>query len=295
MNCRSSIGAKSITSVSITSISIGSMSIKSLALLAALLLPGLLRPDAAQAFDQSKYPNLKGQWLRVGSPRWDDAHAPLTPEYQAIYQANLKDMREGGQGIDPTYTCLSPGMPRIMNAYDPMEVVVTPNTTHILIQHIHDGRRIFTEGRDWPKDEEATFAGYSIGKWIDTKADGHYDLLEVETRNLKGPRVYDSTGLPFHEDNATVIKERIYLDKADANLLHDDITVTDHALTRPFMANKKYSRAPEAQPVWLEAQCADGNHHVLIGKENYYVSEDGYLMPAKKDQAPPDLKYFNKR
>jgi hypothetical protein len=289
MNCRSSVGAK------FRSVSIRSMSIKCLALLAALLLPGLLRPDAAQAFDQSKYPDLKGQWLRVGSPRWDDAHAPLTPEYQAIYQANLKDMREGGQGIDPTYTCLSPGMPRIMNAYDPMEVVVTPNTTHILIQHIHDGRRIFTDGRDWPKDEEATFAGYSIGKWIDTKGDGRYDLLEVETRNLKGPRVYDSTGLPFHEDNDTVIRERIYLDKADANLLHDDITVTDHALTRPFVANKKYSRAPEAQPVWLEAQCADGNHHVLIGKENYYVSEDGYLMPAKKDQAPPDLKYFKKR
>jgi hypothetical protein len=289
MNCRSSVGAK------FRSVSIRSMSIKCLALLAALLLPGLLRPDAAQAFDQSKYPDLKGQWLRVGSPRWDDAHAPLTPEYQAIYQANLKDMREGGQGIDPTYTCLSPGMPRIMNAYDPMEVVVTPNTTHVLIQHIHDGRRIFTDGRDWPKDEEATFAGYSIGKWIDTKGDGRYDLLEVETRNLKGPRVYDSTGLPFHEDNDTVIRERIYLDKADANLLHDDITVTDHALTRPFVANKKYSRAPEAQPVWLEAQCADGNHHVLIGKENYYVSEDGYLMPAKKDQAPPDLKYFKKR
>jgi hypothetical protein len=290
MNCRGSVGAKSIRSVSIRSVSI-----KCLALLAALLLAGLARPDAAQAFDQSKYPDLKGQWLRVGSPRWDDAHAPLTPEYQAIYQANLKDMREGGQGIDPTYTCLSPGMPRIMNAYDPMEVVVTPNTTHILIQHIHDGRRIFTDGRDWPTDEEATFAGYSIGKWIDTKGDGHYDLLEVETRNLKGPRVYDSTGLPFHEDNETVIQERIYLDKADANLLHDDITVTDHALTRPFVANKKYSRAPEAQPVWLEAQCADGNHHVLIGKENYYVSEDGYLMPAKKDQAPPDLKYFKKR
>jgi hypothetical protein len=265
------------------------------ALLAALLLPALLPDAPARAFDQSKYPDLKGQWLRVGSPRWDDEHAPLTAEYQAIFQANLKDMAAGGQGIDPTYTCLSPGMPRIMNAYDPMEVVVTPNTTHILIQHIHDGRRIFTDGRDWPTDEEATFAGYSIGKWIDTKGDGHYDLLEVETRNLKGPRVYDSTGLPFHEDNETVIQERIYLDKADANLLHDDITVTDHALTRPFVANKKYSRAPEAQPVWLEAQCADGNHHVLIGKENYYVSEDGYLMPAKKDQAPPDLKYFKKR
>jgi hypothetical protein len=267
---------------------IGGMPIRLLALVAALLLPAA----PALAFDQSKYPDLKGQWLRVGSPRWDDAHAPLTPEYQAIYQANLKDMAAGGQGIDPTYTCMSPGMPRIMNVYDPMEVVVTPATTHILIQHIHDARRIFTDGRDWPKNEDPTFAGYSVGKWTDTKGDGHYDLLEVETRNLKGPRVYDSTGLPFHADNETVIKERIYLDKADKNLLRDDITVTDHALTRPFTANKKYSRAPEAQPVWLEAQCADGNHHVLIGKENYYVSEDGYLMPVKKGQTPPDLKYF---
>jgi hypothetical protein len=250
----------------------------------------LLTP--AQAFDQSKYPDLHGQWLRVGSPRWDDAHAPLTPEYQAIYQANLKDMTEGGQGIDPTYTCMSPGMPRVMNAYDPMEVVVTPGTTHILIQHIHDGRRIFTDGRDWPKEIDPTFAGYSIGKWRDTTGSGRFDLLEVETRNLMGPRVYDSTGLPFHADNETVIEERIYLDKADANLLHDDITVHDHALTGPFTANKKYSRAPEAQPVWLESQCPDGNHHVKIGKENYYVSETGFLMPVKKNQAPPDLKYF---
>jgi hypothetical protein len=268
----------------------------SIALLAAFLLPPLLLPDAgALAFDQSKYPDLKGQWERIGSPRWDDDHAPLTPEYQAIFQANLKDMKEGGQGIDPTYTCLSPGMPRIMNVYDPMEIVVTPATTHILIQHNHDARRIFTDGRDWPKDEDPTFAGYSIGKWIDTKGTGHYDLLEVETRNLKGPRVYDASGLPFHADNKTVINERIYLDKADPNLLHDDITVMDHALTRSFTANKKDGRSKDPQPVWLEAQCSDGNHHVLIGKENYYVSEDGYLMPVKKDQAPPDLKYFKKK
>jgi hypothetical protein len=269
------------------------ISVGALAILAAVAVPALIRPGApAHAFDQSKYPDLKGQWERIGSPRWDDKNAPLTPEYQAIYQANLKDMATGGQGIDPTYTCLSPGMPRIMNVYDPMEVVVTPATTHILIQHIHDARRIYTDGRDWPKNEEPTFAGYSIGKWSDTGGSGRYDLLEVETRNLKGPRVYDSTGLPFHADNATVINERIYLDRADPNLLHDDITVIDHALTRPFTASKKYGRAKESQPVWLESSCADGNHHVQIGKENYYVSETGYLMPVKKDQAPPDLKYF---
>jgi hypothetical protein len=45
-------------------------------------------------------------------------------------------------------------------------------------------------------------------------------------------------------------------------------------------------------PVWVEAICAEGNQHVRVGKENYMLSADGYLMPAKKDQPPPDLRYF---
>jgi hypothetical protein len=32
------------------------------------------------------------------------------------------------------------------------------------------------------------FAGYSIGKWVDEDGDGRYDVLVVETRNMKGPR-----------------------------------------------------------------------------------------------------------
>jgi hypothetical protein len=31
---------------------------------------------------------------------------------------------------------------------------------------------------------------------------------------------------------------------------------------------------------------------VFIGKEGYWVSADGNLMPIRKDQPPPDLKYF---
>jgi hypothetical protein len=90
-----------------------------------------------QAWDDSKYPDLKGQWVRAegaaGQGRYDPTkppgrgqEPPLTAEYQAIYEANLKDQAEGGQGVDPTYRCLSPGMPRIMHAYSPLEIVVTP-------------------------------------------------------------------------------------------------------------------------------------------------------------------------
>ena len=44
--------------------------------------------------------------------------------------------------------------------------------------------------------------------------------------------------------------------------------------------------------IWVENNCAEGNQHVGIGKENYMLSADGLLMPARKNQAPPDLRYF---
>jgi hypothetical protein len=269
----------------------------------------LLAPPGAQAFDESKYPDLKGQWrrtnagnpLRIGLP-WDETmpvglgqKAPLTPEYQAIYEANLADQAQGGQGIDPTFSCLSPGMPRVMIAYAPMEVVVTPETTYIFIEHIHDNRRIHTDGRSFPNnmDDDPQFAGYSVGKWIDEDGDGRYDLLEVETRGMKGPRVFDASGIPLHQDNKTVVKERIYLDKANPNLLHDEITTIDNALTRPWVVDKTYRRVVSDKPIWWrEDVCAEGNAHVGLGKENYFLSADGLLMPAKKDQPPPDLRYF---
>ncbi len=255
----------------------------------------------AQAFDDAKYPDLKGQWRVVGGPmRFDTSkpwgsgqQAPLTAEYQAIFEANLKAQAAGGQGTTPTYTCLSPGMPRVTNGYGQVEIVITPDTTHILVQHIHDNRRIFTDGRDWPAEIEPTFLGYSIGKWLDTDGDGRYDMLEVETRHFKGPRAFDSSGIPLHKDNATIVRERIYLDKADPNVLRNEVTVIDNALTRPWTVTKSYRREPNPRPYWREVNCAENNNHVEIGSENYMLSADGYLMPTKKDQPPPDLRYFN--
>ena len=82
----------------------------------------------------------------------------------------------------------------------------------------------------------------------------------------------------------------IFLDKDNKNILRDEITTIDHALTRPWTVTKNYHREPN--PVWHFNDCAENNHHVWIGKDNYMVSGDGYLMPVKKNQAPPDLKYF---
>jgi hypothetical protein len=276
-----------------------------------VLAAAVLTPIAAQAFDDSKYPDLKGEWRRVAVPsgRYPgvqfDPHkpsgpgqqAPLTPEYQAIFEANLADQLQGGQAGDPTYRCLSPGMPRIMGPYGEMEIVVMPDTTYILIDHIHDNRRIHTDGRDFPANmaENPRFAGYSIGRWVDEDDDGRYDTLLVETRGMKGPRTYEMTGIPLHDDNQTIIKERIYLDKTDPNMLHDEITTIDHALTRPWIVTKDYRRTPTKEPIWWsETVCAENNVHVNVGDEVYFLSGEGFLMPSKKDQPPPDLRYFNR-
>ncbi len=259
-----------------------------------------------QAADDSKYPNWKGQWNTVGFRlggqfiKFDPnkafgpaQQAPLTAEYQKVLEASMADQAKGGLGNYPSARCLPGGMPRIM-ALPIMEYVITPETTYILIGM--DIRRVFTDGRDWPKDDEVepTYEGYSIGRWIDEDGDGRYDVLDVETRGpFKGPRAYDASGLPLHFDNQSIFKERIHLDKSDPSVLHDEITAIDHALTRPWSVDKTFRRSSSPRPDWSLNSCTEGNNQIVIGEENYFLSGDGeLLMPAKKDQAPPDLRYF---
>jgi hypothetical protein len=266
---------------------------------------------AALAHDGPKYPDWRGQWVGFFSPQlsangpgqafagWDQTkpwglgqQAPLTPEYQAVLEASLADLAKGGTGNFPTTLGRARGMPNMMMGFDPQEYVITPHTTYILIGGADHYRRIFTDDRDWPTEIEPTYAGYSIGRWIDEDGDGQYDVLEVETRGFKGPRAYEETGLPLHIDNQSIFKERIYRDTADPNILHDKITSIDHALTQPWTVDKRYVRKPNLLAQWTEVYINDGNAHIAIGKENYFLSADGLLMPAKKDQAPPDLRYF---
>jgi hypothetical protein len=272
------------------------------ALAAALLMPA----PAAFAFDEAKYLDLNGQWAAVrlpvgGQPAFDPTkawghaqQAPLTAEYQKVLEASIADQASGGQGLWPTGNrCLPPGMPTMMTMYRPMEMVVLPEVTYMLIDHAHDShRRIYTDGRDWPQNVDPSFMGYSIGHWIDENHDGHFNVLEVETRHLKGPRALDPAGMPTHVDNRSIIKERFFFDRANPKLLHDEITLIDHAFTRPWTVLKTYRRNEAKEPAWPEDGCAAENELVSIGNETYYRAHDGNLMPTRKDQPPPDLKYF---
>jgi hypothetical protein len=264
-------------------------------------------PTGAGAFDDAMYPDLSGQWLLLnlrpgGQPSFDPTkpwglgqQAPLTPEYQAIHAASLADQANGGQGNwNSGARCLPPGMPGTMNGYNSLEVVVLPETTYLLVEHnLPIQRRIYTDGRDWPSEVEPSFQGYSIGRWIDSDRKGRFDVLEAETRFFKGPRALDPTGIPVHADNQSIVRERIYLDRRDPAQLHDELTLIDHALTRPWTVLKTYQRNPNPQPAWREENCPGVTVLTKIGNELYFKGADGTLLPTRKNQPPPDLRYFN--
>jgi hypothetical protein len=254
--------------------------------------------DSAGAFDEAIYPAFAGQWRRTADSRWDTSkpkrkqEAPYTPEYQKKLEANWADVDAGGQGNNFMSRCIQPGMPRMMIGYNPFEFLIFPDMTYIVLEHFGELRRIYTDGRPWPDNAKPTLSGYSIGKWTDEDGDGRYDALRVETRNLAGPRAFDANGYPLHDDNQTVVQEYIHLDKNNKDILHNEVATIDHALTRPWLVDKTFKR--EKKVLWNEHPC-ELNQHSFIGGENYFLSVDGALMPARKGQPAPDLRYFNKQ
>src|SRR5579862_1346418 len=119
-------------------------SIRSLAFAAAA---SIMTGAHAQTLDLSKYPDWRGAWARVvvrgvtGQPSFDQTkswgfgqEAPLTPEYQKILADSIADQAQGGEGgFFDHARCISGGMPMMTTAFNPMEIVVTPYTTYVLI------------------------------------------------------------------------------------------------------------------------------------------------------------------
>ncbi len=241
----------------------------------------------------------RGQWVRVdgghgpqfdpGKPPGRGQQVPLNAEYQAIFEANLKSLAAGTQPYNPQLGCLPPGMPRTMILYEPMEVIVTPAATYMAFSFMNDFRRIYTDGRDWPAGIEPSFVGYSIGRWTDAGGGGRHGRLEIETRDIRGPRSL-GVGIPLHQDNMTVIKEKLYLDPDNADIMHDELTTIDDAFTRPWTVTMTYRH--DHHPVWTEFFCAENNNHVVLGNDTYFLSGDRQLMPTRKGQPPPDLRNF---
>src|SRR5258708_26073258 len=88
-----------------------------------------------------------GQWRRTGPPNnWRQLAGPppLTPEYQKVFAASQAEVQTGRPRNWPSTYCLPGGMPAMMNLDNPVEIIIKPETTYILISHNNDVYRRIT-------------------------------------------------------------------------------------------------------------------------------------------------------
>jgi hypothetical protein len=167
------------------------------------------------------------------------------------------------------------------NSHPAVEFIVLPDV--IYIDENIMPCRIFTVSRRRGADL------LSIGQWLDTDGDGRFGTLEIETRNCKGPASHGAERTSSARAQSDHRQERIYPNKANKDLMVNEITVIGQAFTRPWTLTTHCQHIPNDR--WYEANCAENNNHFIISKEDYFMSGDS-LMPAARHRALPDWRYF---
>ena len=232
------------------------------AFVAALLALGAFVGASAQAQDRSRSsaaagdkPDFSGVWDRAappvapnartgagspsapGGPAFQGAAPPLKPAFTAAYSAELKRLSDAEQRGEPITSqntmCLPQGMPGMMLAIFPMEVLQTRGQVTIIEEAFTQVRRIYI-GADPPAvdDAEPGFYGHSGAKW-----DG--DTLVVDTVGIKTNILYRN--VPHSEQMR--IHERLRV--IDADHFEDQVTITDPKyLTGPWSWTWTYQRRP---------------------------------------------------
>jgi len=229
---------------------------------------GFALADTARAADAASFikrtsdghPDWGGIWLRQGGIGLDPQlkpgqidRPPLTPEYQAKYDASLAALKAGKPIADPTASCQPPNGVRLMNMVYPMEIFQRPGLVAVFAEWDHQTRRIYTDGRKPDQNTERTFLGYSVGHW-------EGDELVAETTLFKGLLVLNQSGLTMSED--LVMHER--WKQTGADTLTDTITLTDpKALKEPFTYVKTFKRAAPGFEI-MEYTCVENNRNPIL-------------------------------
>jgi hypothetical protein len=177
-------------------------------------------------------------------------NVPFTPKYKAMNDARMQRVRgqgAGGQNDIPLSNsgfCIPGGVPGNMMLVS-HEYAFKPGLVIMLLEN-SEVRRIFTDGRGHPPDDESnpSFQGHSIGHW-------EGDTLVVETA-----QIYPESELFFGMTvtEKTIVKERISLVEKDT-LQIDTVVEDDELFTKPWTYTRYYRRddreAVEYEPCTL--------------------------------------------
>ena len=234
------------------------------ALVAGAALALVFLAPAAQALG-GKTPDISGSWghafPRPGQPAPNPllitpppGDPPLKPDYLAQWKAMRAKQKEADAKGEPTAgmeaRCLPDGMPNLMFAIYPLEILQTPGRVTVIEEAFSQVRRIYL-GEEQGKigDVEPGYYGHSVAHW-------EGDVLVVDTIGIK-ESVPGYRDMP-HSDQEH-ITERIRL--VAPNILHDDMTVEDPGvLERPWSFSFAYARLPGYK--MLEYVCENNREYL---------------------------------
>jgi hypothetical protein len=164
---------------------------------------------------------------------------PLKPEYLEDWRALRAEIQAlTDQGLPPANNysaCIPDGMPAMMQAMFPMEVLETPGQVTVIQEAYNQVRRIrLNEELVAPEDAEPRFAGHSVGRW-------EADTLVVETVGVKDYVLFRNVP----HSNQMRITERIGLSDDNGEFMENRVTVTDpEYFTGPWEWTWMYRRWP---------------------------------------------------
>ena len=202
---------------------------------AVVLAFSLLARGQAAAQTGPSSQDLSGVWLGDGA---GNNRALLLQPAMPLMQPWVK-AKFNAQGVtsdpDPFLESCDPlGVPRVLLTNTPVKIVQTPAESVFLYERNHDFREIYTDGREHPKDIDASWWGHSIGRWDGT-------TFVVDTVGFNDKTWVDWSGLP-HTEALHVIERYQRLDHETMRL---DITVDDpKAYTQSFTAKRMFKLKP---------------------------------------------------
>lgn len=247
---------------------------------AVALLTGVALPQPAAALDPG-HPNFEGVWMAyatVPSGRLGALSAKLSAAGKAAVKAFTDEY--GADHPEAGWYCVGTGMPYAMGnlAAYPIEIMQTPSHTVMLLELEQQVRRIFTDGRDFPKDYPRTRMGYSIGHW-----DG--DTLVVETRNFKNWPIGDaprSEAMEITENFTLTSRDKVKVQPsgfvADVAPLNDKVLI-DHMTIK----DSRYYAEPLTVDVYFQTVDDKDTLEYDCTVDQWQQALDAHKKDRKKD------------
>jgi hypothetical protein len=182
---------------------------------------------------------------------------PAAVPFQPWAEKVFKDRANGNKGKDdPAAQCI-PGMPKLNVLPYPYKIIQIPGEVVMLFEGFTTFRQIFTDGRDFPKELQPSWVGYSSAKW-----DG--ETLVVETRGINETTWLDNAGRP-HSDAMRLIER---FRRPDFGHFEITMTIDDpKAYTKPWTVVEKATYLADTE--LLEYVCTENNkdYEHLVGNK----------------------------